>query len=1020
MKQILTIISSFFTLLVFGQNLVFEEIKTNPSIAHADLINLMNSATLLVDIDNDLDLDLLMVGDKNDDIYTYEPVSVLYINTGHGNFSEVINTPFVGVHNGSTAFSDIDNDGDFDLIITGTDVNGNAVTKLYTNDGAGNFAEVVTSSVIDVTYSAVAFSDVDNDLDDDLFITGENDLGVKISKLYLNDGFGNFNESLDSTFSPITRGDIKFADLNNDGIDDLLISGKTNSQVIDGYFVSRITKIYFNDGSGVFTQDTISDFSGFENCSLDIGDVDGDNDLDVVISGLVGFNNQTKLYVNYGNGYFSEDLSVQLYNCSMGDIAFLDMDNDSDLDIALTGENDGSEHSKLFSNDGNGNFVEVVNTDIIGLGRSTLAVGDIDNDGDIDILFTGYFDIGFGTTNTSNFYSNNGLGDFKLIPNFYLIGGGGASGFADIDGDNDLDLLILDYSTFESPERTGLYLNDGAGNFVEVLGTPFENLRYGNVEFADVDNDGDVDLLISGETNSNNASTKLYLNDGIGNFSESSNNFYQLTNSNSKFADIDNDNDLDLLMTGSTTNDVSGTRLYKNDGFGNFTYMSGTGFTDVQNGDIAFSDVDNDNDLDVVITGNVSILTNTYVGELYLNDGTGNYTYSSPVGGALGGVAFADIDNDNDEDLIVTGGVSDAKLYKNDGLGNFTLVLNTQFPPSNESPVFVDLDKDNDVDLILSGTNDFTRIYINDGIGNFTYYSTNLFDSLNRHIYIADIDNDSDIDLLVHGLTNSDRTSKLFRNLFCNNPTTYINVSEASICDTDSSLLFVDPMYQTYLWSNGDTTNSIYVSDMDNYSVLLSTNNSCQVFSNTIAINSFDCTLFIDSLYQTVDDCLLDTVSIVMAFVDNVTFLNDSIHVVWNFVTDDGNVLFATASYFIELNGVYSVSIEMNCNGKKTLGVIYYDLIIVDFLSAKENILANLEFVVYPNPTSGKVKIDLRNSYNTVLVEIVSLNGKVLQMATFENSDDIFLSISNLESSIYIIKITADGIQLPIAKLLKE
>jgi len=1025
-KQLLSIIFSFLNIIAFGQNLNFEEITSNSLTHYANLTGLTNSSNLFIDIDNDLDLDLLMVGDKNDDISIHEPIATLYINNGNGNFSEVPNTPFIGVENGSTACSDIDNDNDLDIIITGTNSNGNAITKLYTNDGTGNFIEVTITTIVNLTYSAVEFSDIDNDLDEDLFLTGQNDSGVKFSKLYLNDGNGNFIESIDSTFFPISKGDIIFADLNNDGIDDLLLCGQINNQSIGGFIVSGITKFYLNDGFGTFTEDTISVFSDFEICSVDVGDVDNDNDLDIIISGLVGSNNQTELYINNGNALFTLDPSVQLYGCFDGDIAFLDMDNDLDLDIVLTGKNDGSEHSRIYTNDGNGNFIEESSVEITGLGSSSLAIGDIDNDNDIDILFSGYFNIGFGNTNASYMYSNDGLGNYSKILNFYLVGGRDASSFADIDGDNDLDLLILGHSTLESTERTGLYINDGMGNYTEVIDVPFENLRHGEVIFADIDNDDDLDLLISGQTISNNARTKLYLNNGTGTFTESGSNFTGLTYSYSKFADIDNDNDLDLLMIGAggSWNDLSLTLLYKNDGLGNFTLITNTNLPNVHNGGIAFSDVDNDNDLDVIISGDVSTLTTTNITKLYLNDGFGNFTLSTAFSGVRdGSIAFADIDNDNDEDFILTGysNLGDiSKLYKNDGLGNFTEVMNTGIAPSDKSALFIDLDKDNDVDLLLTGTSDFAKIYTNDGVGNFSYYPTDLFEGLNRYICVGDFDNDTDIDLLLHGTTNTVYTSKLFRNTNCNNPTTYINVTVPSICDTDSTLIFIDPIYQSYLWSNGDTTNSIYVSDTNNYSVLLTTNNYCQIPSNTISINSFDCTIFIDSLHQVVNDCLLDTASIVMAFVNNIVFLNDSINVTWNFVTESGNTLFATASYFLEENGVYSISIELNCNGKKTPGSIFYDLILLEYLGEKEHILGHLEFVIYPNPASNYLKVDLYKSYKKISIQIFSLDGKIVRESLFENSNRFIVNVADFDPSIYLIKTIADGIELPIAKFMKQ
>ena len=69
--------------------------------------------------------------------------------------------------------------------------------------------------------------------------------------------------------------------------------------------------------------------------------------------------------------------------------------------------------------------------------------------------------------------------------------------FADIDNDNDQDVLITGYIDWGQP-NTKLYTNDGSGNFAEVTGTPFDGVRDGSIAFADIDNDNDQDLLITG------------------------------------------------------------------------------------------------------------------------------------------------------------------------------------------------------------------------------------------------------------------------------------------------------------------------------------------------------------------------------------------------------------------------------------------------------------------------------------------------------------------------------------------
>ncbi|MCP4909964.1 MAG: VCBS repeat-containing protein, partial [Bacteroidetes bacterium] len=261
--------------------------------------------------------------------------------------------------------------------------------------------------------------------------------------------------------------------------------------------------------------------------------------------------------------------------------------------------------------------------------------------------------------------------------------------FADTDGDGDQDLLLTGRNS--STYYAHFYLNDGSGNFTPDTTQPFEPSGGGNLDFADIDNDGDMDLFMTGFLAGNTRFSKLYQNDGTGNFSEiTSTPFLDIGGtSSSAFFDMDNDNDLDLILTGKNNNNEKKTTLYENDGAGNFSLVSSTPFENVFNGGVAVADTDNDGDIDVLINGE-----NIIGGfcQLYLNDGTGAF---NPLAGtpfiqtSAGTADFADFDNDNDMDIIVTGaadqaGAFAAHIYENQGNNNFSLVdvLVTVYIPS--------------------------------------------------------------------------------------------------------------------------------------------------------------------------------------------------------------------------------------------------------------------------------------------------------------------------------------------------
>ncbi|QTE22995.1 FG-GAP-like repeat-containing protein [Polaribacter cellanae] len=326
------------------------------------------------DIDNDGDLDVLLSGYSNGNII----ITKTYTNDGNGNFTEKQN--LIGVSYSSVAFGDIDNDGDLDILLTGF-TGSKRISKTYTNDGNGNFTE--KQSLIGVSYSSVAFGDIDNDGDVDILLTGRSSSG-EITKTYTNDGKGNFTEK--QSLIGVYKSSVAFGDIDNDGDVDILLSGTLSSGVI--------SKIYTNDGNGTFIEK--QSLAGIVGSSVAFGDIDNDGDLDFVLTlGRSG----TKIYINDGNGNFTEKQSlIGVYRAS---VAFGDTDNDGDLDIVITGKSSSGKVSKIYTNNGNGNFTE--KQSLTEVNNSSVAFGDIDNDGDLDILLTGFTKSG----RVTKIYKNN-------------------------------------------------------------------------------------------------------------------------------------------------------------------------------------------------------------------------------------------------------------------------------------------------------------------------------------------------------------------------------------------------------------------------------------------------------------------------------------------------------------------------------------------------------------------------------------------------------------------------------------
>lgn len=350
----------------------------------------------------------------------------------------------------------------------------------------------------------------------------------------------------------------------------------------------------------------------------------------------------------------------------------------------------------------------------------SVAYADIDLDGDNDLLITGN---GPTTGVTATLYENDGSGNFTATsqPNIVNVYAGAAK-FADVDNDGDMDLMMTG-NTSSATATANLYINDGVGNFTIASGTPFEASHTGDIDFGDIDGDNDLDLIITGLDASDNAFAKLYINDGLGSFTlVSGTTFTAVWKSSTEFIDVDNDGDLDLLVCGSGTSDSPATNLYENNGSGSFSLVTGTPFDNIEFGDIAFGDTDNDGDQDILLVGTNG--SNQPIAKLYINSGT---SFSLLTNTPFPEIRFhssslADFNNDGKLDLLHIGANSSGTLighiYENQGSNNFILADSTLSGSYNGSNIVADLNGDNKMDIVTTGTS-FTapirapKIYFN-------------------------------------------------------------------------------------------------------------------------------------------------------------------------------------------------------------------------------------------------------------------------------------------------------------------
>jgi hypothetical protein len=355
-------------------------------------------------------------------------------------------------------------------------------------------------------------------------------------------------------------------------------------------------------------------------------------------------------FINLNSGFPS------LTNASS---AWGDYDNDGKPDLAMIGFSGvTAEFSVIYHNDGDGLFTPAY---ILADQVSSGAVGwsDFDHDGDLDLLVSGQ--TGSGPPAATIVVRNDNSGSFTELPGL-LPGVIGVARWIDVNGDGWQDVITCGLRSSLTGDSTRLFINNKNATFTEIpSGIP--GYAASDISVTDYDNDGNLDFFLTGGTLSTSMFpvSKLYQNDGAGHFTEVGS-FKNLSTGTSKWTDYDNDGDPDLLYDGiDSTASFGFTLLYRNDGGGLFTLMEtnlpGTG----EPGSVDWADVDNDGDPDVLLSGPVSLMR--YDGNNLFTDITQD---DFPMGVPD---SFADIDNDGDPDILFiasAGGFNATTIFRND------------------------------------------------------------------------------------------------------------------------------------------------------------------------------------------------------------------------------------------------------------------------------------------------------------------------------------------------------------------
>ena len=379
---------------------------------------------------------------------------------------------------GGVAAADYDADGDVDLLIVGGNSDPN---QLFQNQGDGTYIDVAASVDLDIVNwgSGPAFGDIDGDGDLDLFIGAVEDDPYYLFENRLDEADGTFVDV--TSISGITIGaentvSATFYDYDQDGFLDLFLAHWGTERISS----EDTETLWRNNGDRTFTNRSLD--TGIAPGLLEqdrdwtytpnLTDIDGDGDGDLLMAAEF---ETSQVFVNNGDGTFTKtsDREVLVDQAGMG-AAVGDYDNDGDMDwfvssIFKLNTPDGDLiGNRLYRNDGTGVFEDVTSSTGVANGRFGWGscFADFDNDGYLDLFHVnGYTDmqgIEFVTDQVRFFY-NNGDGTFdQLATDVGLTDTGQGRGLVCFDDERDGDIDIV--ITNSSPEAIVYYRNEGTNN----------------------------------------------------------------------------------------------------------------------------------------------------------------------------------------------------------------------------------------------------------------------------------------------------------------------------------------------------------------------------------------------------------------------------------------------------------------------------------------------------------------------------------------------------------------------------
>jgi len=764
-----------YTLLIFTFTITEQDIdaRTVPFSMANSIDDSFNGAhgVYTADVDSDGDIDILGAAQLDDDITWWE-------NTNSDGSSWLEHT-IDGNFNGVDALCAIDIDGDGDIDVVGAGYDGNSIGWFENTMGDGSSW---TTHIVDASFGQahhVYAADVDGDGDADIIGAAFADDDLTWWENINGDG-GTWTEHiLNGDFDGARA--VYAADVDGDGDMDILGIASNLNDITWWENVSGDFSIY--------TEHPIDDnfIAAF---SVYAADLDGDGDMDVLGGSATPFS-EVAWWENDGipadGGWIKHTLKTQFQYVASVNAA--DLDGDGDLDVLATAHDNG--RVTWWENvAGNGTIWLEHNIDASFDSAASAFTADIDGDGDLDVAAAGY---SVFNGNKISWWENktihrNAAWQHPAIDITADLNNANSVILGDLDKDGDLDIVVgFDDLTGEGEVKA--YQNNGDGTYTQQdICSDLSNVYA--VAIADLDKDGDLDIIAGFDSSVTGGEVKTFQNDGTPfdgiwtsqDISPDINTVRCIA-----VGDLDKDGLLDVVA-GFEELAVNNIKAFKNDGT---PFIDVWIPQDVNSSNVVFSrtislgDLDKDGDLDMIIAGNDPDggSPDTRI-DAYANDGTPfNSVWTSQsifvsTETNSSKVILGDLDKDGDLDIVagfgngITG--SELKALENDGtpfVGSWTSSDIGSTLNSVMSLAIGDMDNDGDFDVVAGFDNAISggevKEFINDGTPfNGVWLSQDVSSNLNTalSLALADIDRDGDLDVGAGFASDVVNEVKLFKN----------------------------------------------------------------------------------------------------------------------------------------------------------------------------------------------------------------------------------------------------------------